>query len=154
MTTGLEVRGLRAGYGRVEVLHRVDLTLPLGTMVALVGANGAGKSTLLRVLAGLVRVRAGEMVDDGVPVGRGPAHRRAARGVTLVPDEHNVFPSLTVAENLHLFGAGGPVDPALEVFPELSRQVDAVGSDRLRARTVKVFVYGVVEGGTATVLAP
>jgi len=120
MIAGLEVSGLRAGYGRVEVLHGVDLTLPLGTTVALVGANGAGKSTLLRVLAGLVRVRAGEVVDDGVPVGHGPAHRRAAKGVTLVPDEHNVFPSLSVAENLHLFAAGGPVDPALDVFPELS----------------------------------
>jgi branched-chain amino acid transport system ATP-binding protein len=110
---------VRAGYGRIEVLHGIDMSLPFGTTVALVGANGAGKSTVLRVLAGLVRVRAGEMLLDGAPVGHGSAHARAARGLTLVPDERNVFPSLTVAENLDLFAGRGATDAALRTFPEL-----------------------------------
>ena len=119
MSPRLELRGVSAGYGRIEVLHDVDLVLPAGATVAVVGGNGAGKSTLLRLLAGLVRVRSGVMLDGGVPVRQGTAHRRAATGITLVPDEHNVFGSLTVAENLRLFAAGGPTAPALAAFPEL-----------------------------------
>ena len=121
MSSRLEVRGLRAGYGRLEVLHGIDMALPFGCTVALIGPNGGGKSTLLRVLAGLVRARAGEVLLDGVPLPTGPAHRRAAAGFTLVPGDRNVFPSLTVAETLHLFAGGGPLEPALDTFPELAR---------------------------------
>jgi len=121
---GLELRGVRAGYGRVEVLHGIDLAFPLGTTTALVGPNGAGKSTLLRVLAGLVRVRRGEVLLDGASLGHTPTHRRAAAGLTLVPDEGNVFPSLTVAETLLLFAGGAPVEAALDTFPELGRLLE------------------------------
>jgi branched-chain amino acid transport system ATP-binding protein len=125
----LELRGLRAGYGRLEVLHGVDMVLPFGTTVALVGPNGGGKSTLLRALAGLVRVRAGDVLLDGAPVPAGPAHRRAAAGFTLVPGDRNVFPSLTVAETLRLFAGGGPVVAALETFPELEGLLERRGDE-------------------------
>jgi branched-chain amino acid transport system ATP-binding protein len=133
VSSRLEVRGVRAGYGRLEVLHGIDLVLPFGCTVALVGPNGGGKSTLLRVLAGLVRARSGEVLLDGEPLRAGPAHHRAAAGFTLVPGDRNVFPSLTVAETLQLFagggraarrGDGGPMEPALATFPELRRFLD------------------------------
>lgn len=120
MIEGLELREVRAGYGRVEVLHGVDMALPRGAVVALVGPNGAGKSTLLRVLAGLVVQRGGTVLEDGVAVPAVPPHRRSAAGLTLVPDEGNVFPSLTVAECLDLFAGGGPTDDATSTFPELT----------------------------------
>jgi ABC-type branched-subunit amino acid transport system ATPase component len=85
VTTRLELRGVRAGYGRLEVLHGIDMVLPFGTTVALVGPNGGGKSTLLRVLAGLVRVRAGEVRRDGAPVASGPAHRGRRRDSRSFP---------------------------------------------------------------------
>jgi branched-chain amino acid transport system ATP-binding protein len=125
----LELRGVRAGYGRLEVLHGIDMVLPFGATVALVGPNGGGKSTLLHVLAGLVRVRAGEVLLDGAAVPSGPAHRRAAAGFTLVPGDRNVFPSLTVAETLRLFGAGGSIEPVLDVFPELAPLLDRRGDE-------------------------
>jgi branched-chain amino acid transport system ATP-binding protein len=120
---------VRAGYGRLEVLHGIDMVLPFGATVALVGPNGGGKSTLLHVLAGLVRVRAGEVLLDGAAVPSGPAHRRAAAGFTLVPGDRNVFPSLTVAETLRLFGAGGSIEPVLDVFPELAPLLDRRGDE-------------------------
>jgi branched-chain amino acid transport system ATP-binding protein len=120
VTSRLEVRGLRAGYGRLEVLHGIDMVLPFGCTVALVGPNGGGKSTLLRVLAGLVRARSGEVLLDDEPLPAGPAHRRAASGFTFVPGDRNVFPSLTVAETLQLFAGGRPIEPALASFPELA----------------------------------
>jgi branched-chain amino acid transport system ATP-binding protein len=124
VTSRLELRGVRAGYGRLEVLHGVDMVLPFGCMVALVGPNGAGKSTLLRVVAGLGRLRGGEMLLDGVPLAAGPAHHRARDGLTLVPAERNVFPSLTVAETLQLFAAGHPIETALDTFPDLEALLD------------------------------
>jgi len=119
VTGRLELRGVRAGYGRLEVLHGIDMVLPFGCTIALIGPNGAGKSTLLRVLAGLVKGRAGEVLLDGEALPAGPAHHRAAAGFTLVPSDRNVFPSLTVTEALQLFGGGGPIAPALATFPEL-----------------------------------
>lgn len=124
MTSRLELREVRAGYGRLEVLHGIDMVLPFGCTVALVGANGGGKSTVLRVLAGLVRTRSGEVLLDGEPLPSGPAHRRAAAGFTLVPADRNVFPSLTVAEALQLFGGGERIEPALATFPELEAFLD------------------------------
>ncbi len=124
MTGRLELRGVRAGYGRLEVLHGVDMVLPFGCVVALVGPNGAGKSTLLRMLAGLVRLRGGEVLLDDRPLAAGPTHRRARDGIALVPAEGNVFPSLTVAETLRLFADDRPLQPVLDAFPELEALLD------------------------------
>jgi branched-chain amino acid transport system ATP-binding protein len=124
VTGRLELRGVRAGYGRLEVLHGVDMVLPFGCVVALVGPNGAGKSTLLRMLAGLVRLRGGEVLLDDRPLAAGPTHRRARDGIALVPAEGNVFPSLTVAETLRLFADDRPLQPVLDAFPELEALLD------------------------------
>ena len=124
MTALLEVVDGRAGYGPVEVLHGVTVRFPPGSVVALLGRNGAGKSTLLRVLAGTLGLRSGVVRWRGRDITRVPAYARAADGLALVPDEHNVFADMSVRENLELFAAGGSVDAALEVFPELGARLD------------------------------
>jgi branched-chain amino acid transport system ATP-binding protein len=100
----LRVEGLHAGYGPLEVLHGVSFEVPDGAIVAILGANGAGKTTLMRALAGLIRVRAGTIVVDGQSIERLPAERRVGRGLALVPEGRELFPSLSVRENL-LMGA-------------------------------------------------
>jgi branched-chain amino acid transport system ATP-binding protein len=118
----LAAERVRAGYGRLEVLHGVGAVFPSGTVTAVLGPNGAGKTTLLRVLAGLLRPSGGRVSWDGVPVlGRSPLDL-SRRGMTYVPDEGKVFERLTVAENLRLFARGAPVDPALDLFPVLARR--------------------------------
>jgi branched-chain amino acid transport system ATP-binding protein len=117
----LEIRDLRAGYGQIEVLHGVDLTFPDRATVAIVGRNGAGKSTLLRCVAGLVPQRGGCMQWDGDEIRDRSAYERALAGIVLVPEQRNVFPSLTVRENLELFAHGEPIDPAVAAFPEIER---------------------------------
>ena len=98
----LQVRGLRAGYGRLEVLHGVDLEVPEGELVAVIGANGAGKTTVLRAVSGLLPVSGGTVHLAGRDVtGLGP-ERLAAQGLAHVPENRLVFPTLTVADNLVL----------------------------------------------------
>jgi branched-chain amino acid transport system ATP-binding protein len=100
----LRVHGLRAGYGRLEVLHSVDLDVGKGELVAVIGANGAGKTTLLRALSGLIKVSDGTVLLDGTDVtGKGP-EQLAAAGLAHVPENRLVFPTLTVSDNL-LLGA-------------------------------------------------
>ena len=120
MSTGIDVRGLRAGYGAVEALHDVTMSFPLGSVVALLGRNGAGKSSLLRAIAGSIEVTAGHISWQGADITRLPAFRRVAAGLTVIPDGANVFPALSVAENLALFGDGAAADPVYELFPELA----------------------------------
>jgi branched-chain amino acid transport system ATP-binding protein len=103
----LEVRGLNAFYGPVQVLHDVSLSVPTGSMVGLVGANAAGKSTLMFTLAGLRTTHTGEMLLDGRPLSRLPAYERVSRGLVLVPERRRLFPFMTVLENLEL-GAYAP----------------------------------------------
>lgn len=120
----LELDGVRAGYGPVEALHGVTMSLPFGSTVGVLGRNGAGKSTLLRTVAGLLRVRSGSIRWRGRDITGLSASRRADAGITLVPDRGGVFGSMTVAENLAVFGRSAPFDAALEVFPELEPLLD------------------------------
>ncbi|MFM2068683.1 MAG: hypothetical protein RLZZ584_3592 [Pseudomonadota bacterium] len=98
----LEVTDLRAGYGRVEVLRGVSLTVQAGEVVALLGSNGAGKSTLNNTLSGLMRASAGRVVFDGQDLTRAPSRRVVEVGLIQVPEGRRIFPNLTVAENLAL----------------------------------------------------
>jgi branched-chain amino acid transport system ATP-binding protein len=96
----VELRGVRAGYGPIEVLHGVDLEVPRGEVVALLGPNGGGKSTTLRVIAGQVATTAGELRLAGRDVSGAPPDELARRGLCLVPEGKGVFPNLSVRENL------------------------------------------------------
>jgi len=110
----LEVRGLEAGYGRLQVLHGVDLTAGDGRLVAVIGANGAGKTTLLRALSGLIPVSGGTVTLAGADVtGSGP-ERLARAGLVHVPENRLVFPSLSVEDNLVLGAYTRRRSPAAE----------------------------------------
>ena len=122
----LEAAGIVAGYGAAdEILKGADLVVQPGEMVAVIGPNGAGKSTLLRALAGLLRLKSGSIRWEGRPIDALSPPDRARLGVALVPQEANVFASLSVRENLEM---GGYLDPRhartrlvelLERFPML-----------------------------------
>ena len=96
----LDLRGVRAAYDRVEVLHGIDLTVDPGSLVAILGPNGAGKSTMLDVVAGLHPPSAGEVRVAGNDVTGMDTARLARRGVCSIPEGRGVFPNLTVRENL------------------------------------------------------
>jgi len=98
----LEVRGLRAGYGRAQVLFDVDLEVEAGEVVALLGRNGAGKSTTLKAIMGLVRRTAGDVRFDGRDLGALEPYEIARLGLGYVPEDRRIFTELTVAENLEV----------------------------------------------------
>lgn len=98
----LEVRGLDAGYGDVQVLHEITLHANRGEIVSIVGANGAGKTTLLSALAGLVRPTAGEVRFNGEDITRLPAFERPRRHAAMVAEGGRLFPFMSVQENLQL----------------------------------------------------
>ncbi len=126
----LEVSSLSAGYGHVEVLREVDLTVDDGEIVALVGSNGAGKTTLLRALSGLIATTGGEVRFDGDSVTGLAAERIVSRGIAHVPEGRHLFAGLTVKENLMagaFAGRDGPgLDRALELFPHLRDRLGQV----------------------------
>ena len=119
MTLQLSMRGGRAGYGPVEVLHGLDLDIAQGVVTGIVGPNGAGKSTLLSVLAGTIELRAGTLLWEGMPFGHLRPEQRAQRGLLSVPEAHGVFAHLSVNDNLAVFAAGRPLTSAFNAFPIL-----------------------------------
>lgn len=131
----LELEGLRVGYGRIEVVHGVDLSVGEGEAVGMIGPNGAGKSSILRAIFGLVRPTAGRAVF-GARVLTGMAPEQVARlGLALVPEGRHIFKTLTVEENLRLAapanGDGAEsTEATLERFPIL-RQRARQRADRL-----------------------
>ncbi|MDE3025016.1 MAG: ABC transporter ATP-binding protein [Acidobacteriota bacterium] len=123
----LEVAALEAGYDDALILRGVDLVAQAEQIVAIVGPNGAGKSTLLKAVYGLVRPRAGTVRLDGDDVTGERADRLTRRGMNLVPQVDNVFPTLTIAENLHVSALvvararrQDAIDRVLELFPLLA----------------------------------
>jgi branched-chain amino acid transport system ATP-binding protein len=122
----LSVQGIDASYGEARVLRDVSLEVSTGEVVTLVGRNGAGKTTLLRCLMGLHRPTAGTVTLDGTDITSLPAHRRARRGLGLVPDDRGVFASLSVEENLRLPPAVGDsawsLERVYESFPVLKER--------------------------------
>lgn len=100
----IEVNEVFAGYAGNEILHGVHLTLAAGEAVTIIGPNGAGKSTLLKVIMGYVLPRAGTVRLDGRPITHLRTDQRVREGIAYVPQLDNVFPSLTVAENLAMGG--------------------------------------------------
>jgi branched-chain amino acid transport system ATP-binding protein/neutral amino acid transport system ATP-binding protein len=113
MTTLLEVDGVVGGYGAAdEILKGISMALPPARMAAIVGPNGAGKSTLLKAVAGILKLKSGTIRLDGEVLSGLPPRGIAARGVAFVPQEANIFPSLTVRENLEM---GGYLEPRAKV---------------------------------------
>jgi len=102
VSLALEVRGIESGYGKIQVLWGVDVTLQEGSMVAVLGPNGAGKTTLLRTIMGIIRAWRGGVMMYGLDITSMPSHRRVELGLTMVPEGRRLFPDLTVRENLEL----------------------------------------------------
>jgi len=100
----LRASGLCGGYGPNQVLHGVSIAAAPGTICGLVGPNGAGKTTLLKALYGILPLYSGSVVLDGKEITRIPVRERPVIGIGYVPQERNVFPNLTVNENLELAG--------------------------------------------------
>ncbi len=128
----LEVEAVDTYYGRSKVLHGASLTVGEGEVVGLLGRNGMGKTTLVHTIAGLLRPRAGRIVFGGKRISTLPAERISRLGMSLVPQGHRVFPSLTVRENLKIaersVGEGDwTIDEVLDRFPALRERwkVDA-----------------------------
>jgi branched-chain amino acid transport system ATP-binding protein len=148
MNAILEARGLAAGYGEGLVLRGVDLAVRPAEAVALMGRNGMGKTTLIRALLGLLPIRAGAVLADGLPVTREPPFRRARRGIAVVPEGRGVFASLTVRENLRLAArpdaAGGtpwPEERVLALFPRLAQRIGNRG-DQLSGGEQQMLAIG------------
>jgi branched-chain amino acid transport system ATP-binding protein len=104
VTDLLTVENLRVKYGSAEVCHGVDLSVPKGAVVLIIGSNGAGKTTILRTIAGLKRPSAGQVILRGLDITGWPGHRVVRTGVALVPEGRQVFPDHSVEENLTLGG--------------------------------------------------
>jgi branched-chain amino acid transport system ATP-binding protein len=98
----LDIRGLRAAYGRIEALKGVDLDINPGEIVALIGANGAGKSTLMMTIFGRPRARAGSILYDGRDITTVPTHEIARLRIAQSPEGRRIFPRMSVAENLQM----------------------------------------------------
>ncbi len=126
----LRVEGLRSGYGEAVVVQGVDLVLPQGESLALLGRNGTGKTTLLNTLVGVTRRHAGRITLAGHDVTALAPHQRAAAGIGWVPQERNIFKSLTVDENLSAVARPGAwtLARAYELFPRLAERKSNLGN--------------------------
>jgi branched-chain amino acid transport system ATP-binding protein len=128
----LELENVTAFYGDLQALFGVTIRVYSGEIVALIGANGAGKTTILRVISGMKQLTHGSLNFEGIDASRVPAHKMVARGISHVPEGRQVFPFLTVRENLTL-GAYNPrarshvkelMEEQLALFPRLAERIN------------------------------
>ncbi|MDH4168964.1 MAG: ABC transporter ATP-binding protein [Acidimicrobiia bacterium] len=119
----LELRGIRAGYGIIDVLHGVDLRVERGQVMALLGPNGAGKSTTLGVASGQIHPTAGRLLISGRELNGVRPEALARAGVCLVPEGRGIFPNLTVAENIRMmtYSGGSYADVQSRAFAQFPR---------------------------------
>jgi branched-chain amino acid transport system ATP-binding protein len=139
----LRVEQLSAGYGDAVVLFDMSFAVEEGEAVAVLGRNGMGKTTLIASLAGATRITAGTIRLHGGDITRLPSHRRAAAGIGWVPQERDIFPSLTVEENLTAVARPGAWTSArvLEMFPALAERRRNLG-DRLSGGEQQMLAVG------------
>ena len=123
----LEATNVVAGYGETEILHGVSVTVNAGEVVTIIGPNGCGKSTLMKAFVGLVRIKSGAVRFQGENISRQDPEQIVRSGLCYVPQSDNVFPSLTIRENLEM-GAfvrtddyRGRIEDMLRLFPDLQR---------------------------------
>jgi branched-chain amino acid transport system ATP-binding protein len=125
----LALRHVAAGYGDTVVLEDVNLALQAGESISVIGRNGVGKTTLLATVMGHTTLHGGEVLLGGVSLARVPVFRRARNGIGFVPQEREIFPSLTVRENLAVGARPGPWTPerVFDLFPNLGARLSHAG---------------------------
>lgn len=131
----LEVRGLEASYGDSQVLFGMDLTIGAGEVATLLGRNGMGKTTTVKSILGILRPHGGRIMFDGVGIQGLPSHRVAQAGIGLVPEGRQIFPNLSVRENLIATarprtgdGENWTFDKVLDLFPALTQRLESAGN--------------------------
>lgn len=130
MSELLRVDDVWAGYGAATILEDVSLSLNTGESLALLGRNGMGKTTLLTTLMGVTRLQRGQIIFAGQDIARVPSHKRAQAGLGWIPQEREVFPSLSVEENLTVVARRGAwtLDRIYDLFPRLQERRKNMGS--------------------------
>ena len=126
----LTLEKLSAGYGEAQVLREVSLTIPAGKSLALLGRNGMGKTTLINTIVGVTRYRGGKIILDGTDITALRPDQRAHAGIGWVPQERNIFKSLTVEENLTAVARPGAwtLEKVYDMFPRLKERRQNPGS--------------------------
>jgi branched-chain amino acid transport system ATP-binding protein len=130
MPDALRLRGVRAGYGETHVLEGIDLALAQSESLSVIGRNGVGKSTLLATVMGHTTLHGGTIELDGARIEAAAPHRRALAGLGYVPQEREIFPSLSVRENLEIGARPGHWDQArvFDLFPNLAERLGHGGT--------------------------
>lgn len=139
----LELKGVTAGYGDATVLEDVTLQVAEGESLAILGRNGVGKTTLMLTVMGFTRMRGGSVNWDGVDISRLPTSERSRAGLGWVPQERDIFPSLTVEENLRVAARPGRMDlqAVYGLFPRLRERRRNMG-DKLSGGEQQVLAIG------------
>jgi urea ABC transporter ATP-binding protein UrtE len=142
----LKLDDVRAGYGRTMVLQGLSLEVAPGEIVAVLGRNGVGKSTLLKTIIGTIPTASGSITLEGSELSKLPPHRRARRGIAYVPQGREVFPALTVLDNLRVAGYGSGQAGWMDRLQQLLEEFPVLGERRaMRA--------GSLSGGQQQILA-
>ena len=130
MPEALALAGVTAGYGKTHVLEGIDLALAQGESLSIIGRNGVGKSTLLETVMGHTSLHAGSIALDGRRIDAVPVHERALAGLGYVAQEREIFPSLSVRENLEICARPGhwTATRVFELFPNLQSRLDNAGT--------------------------
>ena len=131
----LELRGVEAAYGRSQVLFGIDLVVGAGEVVTLIGRNGMGKTTTVRCIVGLLALRSGAVTFEGRRIEREPSYRICQAGIGLVPEGRQIFPNLSVRENLICHGVSRAtsdiqwtLERVLQLFPRLAERINHGGN--------------------------
>jgi branched-chain amino acid transport system ATP-binding protein len=130
MVSAVELKGVSAGYGETVVLEDINLGIASGESISVIGRNGVGKTTLLSTIMGHTTLHKGEVQLAGYSLNRVPVYRRAAAGLGFVPQEREIFPSLSVLENLEVGARPGhwTKERVFEMFPNLKERLDNRGN--------------------------
>jgi branched-chain amino acid transport system ATP-binding protein len=130
MASAVELNGVSAGYGETVVLEDISLSIAPGESISVIGRNGVGKTTLLSTIMGHTTLHKGEVLLSGNSLNRVPVYRRAAAGIGFVPQEREIFPSLSVLENLEVGARPGhwTKERVFELFPNIQERLDNRGN--------------------------
>ena len=130
MADALELKSVSAGYGETVVIEDINLTIAPGESISVIGRNGVGKTTLLATVMGHTALHRGTLSLNGSDLARVPPYRRALAGLGFVPQEREIFPSLTVLENLEVGARAGhwTLERVFELFPNLKERLSNMGN--------------------------